>query len=176
MTRFQPQNDILHHRVDVHKHEMLMDHADSVRSRITWATNSYFLTVHEDFPSVRPIDAIEDVHQGCLSGAILAQQGQHFTLVKLQTDIIICDDAWKALCYTLHFQQQVAHGFVHLSPAQTLRAPADPAAFLRIVARHLEQDTKHTTMWSLCRFAPVSTVPRSQLILVSLRCIMKESS
>src|SRR5664280_821823 len=125
MTGFQPQNDILHHRMDVHKHEMLMDHTDSVRSGITWATNTYFLTIHEDFPFVRLINAVEDVHQGCLSGAILAQQGQHLTFVKFQIDIVICYDTWEILCYTLHFQQQVTHAITYPSIGQTLRVLAD---------------------------------------------------
>jgi hypothetical protein len=57
--------------------------------------NLHRLTVQSDLSRVRPVEAVQDLHECAFAGAILSQQGMDLTAVNLQIDMIIGDHAWK---------------------------------------------------------------------------------
>src|SRR5262249_24586258 len=55
------------------------------------------LPVEQDLALVWPVQAVEDVHQRRLAGAVLAQQGVHLAALQVEIDVVVRDDAGKAL-------------------------------------------------------------------------------
>ena len=69
--RLVAEDDVLgdgHHRDE---HEVLVHHADAVGDRVLRRVKGHRLPVDQDLPLVGPIQAVEDVHQRRLPGAVL---------------------------------------------------------------------------------------------------------
>jgi hypothetical protein len=52
------------------------------------------------------VEAVEDVHQGRLAGAVLAQQGVDLALLDGEVDAVVRDDPWKPLADPLELEFQ----------------------------------------------------------------------
>jgi hypothetical protein len=52
----------------------------------------HHLTVDEDLALVGVVQPVQDVHQGALAGAVLAEQGRHLTTSHHEVDIVVGDD------------------------------------------------------------------------------------
>ena len=55
------------------------------------------LAVHQDLALVGLVEPVEDVHQGRLAGAVLAEQGVHLARPQVEVDVVVGDDSRKAL-------------------------------------------------------------------------------
>ena len=66
------QDHVLRHRERVHQHEVLVDHADAGGDGVPAAPDGHRPPGDADLPPVGPVEAVEDVHQGGLAGAVLA--------------------------------------------------------------------------------------------------------
>ena len=73
---------------------MLVDHADAAGDRIGRAgrcvTGS---AVEQDLALVGRGQPVEDVHQGRLAGAVLAEQGVDLAGPDVEVDVVVGDDA-----------------------------------------------------------------------------------
>ena len=53
--------------------------------------------VEQDLALVRPVEAVEDVHQRRLAGAVLAEQRVHLAALEVEVDAVVRDDPRKPL-------------------------------------------------------------------------------
>ena len=67
-----------HHR---HEHEVLVHHADAARDGIVGGVDIHLFPADQDLAFIRLIQAVEDVHQGGLAGAVFPQQGMDLALL-----------------------------------------------------------------------------------------------
>src|SRR5205814_9195755 len=95
--RLSAEDDIFGDGKYWHEHEMLMHHTDAAPDRLVRAADPHRLAAHQNFARVLMVQTIDDIHQGGLAGAVLAQQRQHLAAVQLQADISIGDDTWEGL-------------------------------------------------------------------------------
>ncbi len=68
---------------------MLVDHPDPEVDGVVRVADVHLRTADENFALIGGIQAVEDVHQGGLAGAVLPQDGQNFTLVEGQVNVVI---------------------------------------------------------------------------------------
>ena len=74
---------------DRHQHEVLVDHADPGGHGVARPGEGHGLAVDEDLALVRPVQAVQDVHEGGLAGAVLAQQGVDLTGLDGEVDVVV---------------------------------------------------------------------------------------
>ena len=55
------------------------------------------LAVDQDLALVGPVEAVEDVHQRRLAGAVLAEERVHLALAQVEVDAVVRDDAGEPL-------------------------------------------------------------------------------
>ena len=67
------QDDVLGNRQRRNQHEVLVDHADPKPDGVEGTADLDPMAVEGDLARVWPQQAIDDVHQGGLAGAVLAQ-------------------------------------------------------------------------------------------------------
>ena len=99
----QPQHDVLHHTMNRHQCEMLVDHADPEIHCIMRGVDSDRLPVNKDLARVRLVHAVENAHERRLACTVLTKEGQHLALADFQIDSVICNGAGKALPDSLQF-------------------------------------------------------------------------
>ena len=97
LHRLDAEHDVLGDREDRDQHEVLVDHADAGADRVAGAAELDRLAVDEDLALVRPVEAGEDVHQGGLAGAVLAEQAEDLAGPDLQVHVGIGNDAAEPL-------------------------------------------------------------------------------
>ena len=66
-----------------------MNHADMQCKGIRRIIDRYMLTVDIDITAVRCINTGKHVHQRSLSAAVFAQKCQHFSVIDIQTDLVV---------------------------------------------------------------------------------------
>ena len=91
------QRHVLRGCEHVDQFEMLMDHADAVREGVLGVADGDFLSVHEDLPLVRIIDARQHVHERRLAGAVFAEQRHNNAVINVKIDFIVGNDATETL-------------------------------------------------------------------------------
>ena len=79
------------------EHEVLVDHADAGRDGVARAAEVTGVVVDQDLALVRLVEAVEDVHEGRLAGAVLAEQGEDLAGLHDEIDALVGDDAGEAL-------------------------------------------------------------------------------
>jgi hypothetical protein len=87
-----PEHHVLEHREVVGEHEVLEDHADAGVDRLGGRLQDDVLALDRDRALVGTLHPIEDLHQGRLAGAVLADQGVHRAGPDRHIDIVIGDD------------------------------------------------------------------------------------
>ena len=70
------EHDVLGDGEHRHEHEVLVDHADAGGDRVARAAERDRLAVDQDLALVGLVEAVQDVHQRGLAGAVLAEQGE----------------------------------------------------------------------------------------------------
>ena len=114
-VRLDTEDDVLgdgHHRDE---HEVLVHHPDTGLDRLASRRERCGLAVDADLSPVRPVKAVEDVHERRLAGAVLPEQCVHFTATDVERDPVVGHDARKLLADVPHLEYElvgrlIAHG------------------------------------------------------------------
>ena len=91
------EHDVLGDRHHRDQHEVLVHHPDAVLDRRLGRAELGRLAVDPDLALVRVVEAVDDVHQRRLAGAVLAEQRVHLALAQVEVDAVVRDDAGEAL-------------------------------------------------------------------------------
>ena len=106
--RLLVEDDVLRDRHHGDEHEVLVHHADARLDRCVRRSEPHRLPLDRDLALVGVVEPVEDVHQGRLAGAVLAEQGVHLALDQVEVDVVVRDGSREAL-------RDVAH-LEHLGP------------------------------------------------------------
>ena len=102
--RLLAEQDVLGHRQHRHQHEVLVDHADAAPDGVVRAGDLDCLAVEQDLAGIGHGQAVEDVHEGALAGAVLAEQGVDLPLADLEVDAVVGHDPGVALGDAAHLE------------------------------------------------------------------------
>ena len=97
VRRLGREHDVLGDRHHRDQHEVLVHHADPVLDRRARRAELGLLAVDQDLALVRVVEAVEDVHQRRLAGAVLAEERVHLALAQVEVDVVVRNDAGEAL-------------------------------------------------------------------------------
>ena len=106
----QAQRHVLGHRQRRHQHEVLVDHADPVVNRGGRRGNLDRCPLDPDLAFVGPVQAVEDLHQRALAGAVLPQQRVDLAGLNSEVDVLVRDDARETLGDAGHLQHRRSRG------------------------------------------------------------------
>ena len=101
--RFNAQNDVVQHGEALHQLEVLVYHADAQRGGVIGVADGHRFAILPDFAFLRLIQAEKDAHQRRFARAVLTQQRVDFAVAQLEGDVVIGNDAGKALGDMQHF-------------------------------------------------------------------------
>ncbi len=90
----QRQGDVLRHRERLEQREVLEHHADAAFAGLGRVAHGHPFALPVDRAGVRLGDAVDDLHQGALAGAVLAEQGVDFARLDRQVDTVVGQAAW----------------------------------------------------------------------------------
>ncbi len=79
------------------EHEVLVDHADAGIDRVAGPVERDDPVVDEDLPVVGPVETVQDVHEGRLARAVLAQERVDLTGLDDEVHVPVRHDPGKAL-------------------------------------------------------------------------------
>ena len=91
------EHDVLGHGEHRDEHEVLVHHADAGGHGVARAAEGDRLVVDEDLALVRLVEPVEDVHQGGLAGAVLAEQGVDLARLDDEVDRVVGRERAEAL-------------------------------------------------------------------------------
>ena len=86
------------------QHEVLVDHPDAGLDGGRGVLEDPLLPVDDDLARVRPVQPGQDVHQGGLARAVLAEQSEHLAAVGRDRDRVVREDARKPLRDVAQFE------------------------------------------------------------------------
>src|SRR5439155_1089498 len=123
------EDDVLGNGERRHEHEVLVDHPDAERDGVARAGDAHVALAIADRPGVGVIEAVEDVHEGRLACAVLADKGVDLALVHHEVDPVERLEISKALADAAHLEKRHALGADGGGPgcARTLGARVDHA-------------------------------------------------
>ena len=87
-TALVAEHDVLRHGERRNKHEVLMDHADAERDRVARSHDPHLASADADRSAVRPVEAIQHVHERRLPGTVLADERVDLALPNGQVDAL----------------------------------------------------------------------------------------
>ena len=96
------EHQVLGHGEARDEPELLVDHPDPGVDRVARRREVDLLAVERDRALVRAVEAGEDVREGRLPRAVLAEQRVHFAGRGLEVDVVVRDDAREPLRDALH--------------------------------------------------------------------------
>lgn len=105
----QAENNVFNHRQRIDEHEVLVDHADAQAHRLARRGNGRFPPLQEDVPAIGLIEPIEDVHEGRLAGAVLAENGVYRAFDDVEIDPVQCLEVTEQLADLLEPKRGRAH-------------------------------------------------------------------
>src|SRR5262245_5668090 len=137
--RFDAEHDVLcdgHHR---DQHEVLVDHSDPDVDRVARRAHGDRLALDEDLALVGLVEAVEDVHQGRLAGAVLAEERVHLAAAQVEVDAVVRDDAREALRDALQLENSrfVGH-VVAIVRGRTVARPLTRPSYLSVAGGSIE--------------------------------------
>ena len=97
------EHDVLQDGEVVGEHEVLVHHADAAGDGVAGVAEGDLLAVDGDGALVRLLHAVEDLHQGGLAGAVLADEGVDGAAADGDVDVVVGDDAGEALGDAVQF-------------------------------------------------------------------------
>ena len=120
LRRLGRKHDVLGDGHDRDQHEVLVHHPDPPRDCVPRRVDPDGLALEEDPAVVRVVEAVEDVHQGRLPRAVLAQERVHLSLPEVEVDVVVRDDSREALgdAAELENRRFVGHAEVILGGGQ----------------------------------------------------------
>src|SRR5439155_26561967 len=77
---------------------------------VLWTPDRYFLAVDEDPTLVGLVQPVDDLHQGRLAGAVLAEQAEDLALANLEGDGVVREHPREALRDPLEPQRRLVRG------------------------------------------------------------------
>ncbi|OPZ04735.1 MAG: hypothetical protein BWZ09_01587 [Alphaproteobacteria bacterium ADurb.BinA305] len=110
----QGQGDVFHHGQRLEQREVLEHHADAQAARMRRAGDRDLLALPEHAPAARPGDAVDDLHQRRLAGAVLAEDGADLARAHDEADVVVGDHRRVGLADALQDQSGRAGGGVRL--------------------------------------------------------------
>jgi len=111
----QSQQQVFSHGLAGDQAIVLIDHAYAVADGVSGSMEGDGLAVHEDVPSIGPIETGQDAHERGLAGSIFAQQGVYFAPAGREIDAPVGHDTRKGLVDPDHSHRLVALGGRHLT-------------------------------------------------------------
>ena len=109
VRRLDGENDVLGHGHHGNQHEVLVHHADAAVDRGPRGAELDGTALDHDLALVRPVQAVEDVHQGRFACAVLSEQRVHLALAQVDADVVVGHDAGEALRDVPHLEDYRAH-------------------------------------------------------------------
>src|SRR5262249_12951984 len=91
------EDDVLGHRERRDEPKVLVHHADACLDRVTGRVEVHLLAVELDLAGVGPVEAREDVGEGALAGAVLAEEGMYLPGRGLEVDVVVREHTRKRL-------------------------------------------------------------------------------
>ena len=79
LAGLRAEDDVLGHGERRYQGEVLMDHPDAASDGVFRVPDLDPLAVDEDLTLIRGVEAVEDLHQGGLARAVLAEDAEDFT-------------------------------------------------------------------------------------------------
>ena len=107
--RLAREVDVLRDRERRDEAELLEDHRHAVAPRGLRRAELDGLAVELDRPAVERVDALEDLHERRLPGAVAAEQGVHLARPQLEVDVVEDRDARERLADAGHAQERRRH-------------------------------------------------------------------
>ena len=92
-----PQHHVLGHRERLDEAEVLVHHADPGRDPVPRGVEGDRSPVDLQLAFVCAVEAGEDVREGALAGAVLAEQGVNLTPERLEVDAVVGNDSRESL-------------------------------------------------------------------------------
>jgi hypothetical protein len=86
------ERDVLRDREHRHQHEVLMHHSDAGRDRVLRRAEAHRLAIYVYLALVGPGQPEQDVHQGGLPRAVLAEQGVNLPRGNGKADPVVGDE------------------------------------------------------------------------------------
>ena len=95
-----------------HQVQFLVDHADAEALRRRGVRNLDFRTLEPNLAGVALVDAVEDLHERRLAGAVLADQCMDLARKEVEMAIDERVDPGEVLDYPAHFKEGLGHEVV----------------------------------------------------------------
>ena len=115
--RLAAEHDVLADGEDRDQHEVLVHHADPQGDGVTRTCDMRTLAVDVDLSRVRRNQAVEDVHQRRLAGAVLADQRVDLARPHAEIHVVVGEYAGKLFGDPSHVDSELlARRFAHSEP------------------------------------------------------------
>ena len=85
---------------------MLVDHADPLRDGVRRRRDGDWLAAEQDLALVGRDQAVQDVHQRRLAGAVLAKERVDLASTHVEVDVVVRDHAGEAFGHAAHLQRR----------------------------------------------------------------------
>jgi hypothetical protein len=83
---------------------VLVDHPDAPLDGVFGVVYLDLFAVYEDGARIRLVEAVEDLHQGGLPGAVLAEQAEDLAAVQRDRDVVVRLDGTEGLGHASHLE------------------------------------------------------------------------
>ena len=121
------QDDVLRDRKILHQHKVLVHHADAMLDGRGRILDIHFFAVDEDLPFFRLVQAVKDIHQRALAGAVLTEDGMDRPLFHIEIDVGQRIEGTKALGDPMHLHSISAADFcAHVYSFLSCETPGNP--------------------------------------------------
>ena len=100
--RLGTQDNVLGYCKVFHQHKVLVNHTNAVFNCSGRIFYIHLFSVDVDFPLIRLVKAVEDVHQRTFSGAVLTEDRVDRSTLHVEIDIRQCIEGTKALGNSMH--------------------------------------------------------------------------
>src|SRR5207237_10272888 len=89
------EHDVFADGEDRDQHEVLVNHADAVMDRIARTMEDHGLAVDPDLAAVRLDQGVQNIREGALARAVLADQSMDLIFADLEVEVIAGERAGK---------------------------------------------------------------------------------
>ena len=100
-----PDEDVLRDREVGHEVEFLVDDRDAELLRVTRALDRELLAVQPERAGVGRVDARQQLHEGRLAGAVLADEREHLAVAQVEPHVIERLHSGEALAHSFDVEQ-----------------------------------------------------------------------
>ena len=101
--RLIPEDDVFSDCKRSDQHEMLMDHTDPQFNGLVRAVDLNLFPVDKDLAGSRPVETVENVHQGGFSRTVFTEDRVDLPFMNLQLDTVVRSEIAEHFDDILHF-------------------------------------------------------------------------